>query len=274
MGAALLALLWVPAADGQAQRDTLDVLYVGNSYIYFNNLPALVEQISAALGGPVLRGHAHTYGGATLQRILDDTPIDSLLAHGTARGTAWAWVVLQEQSTLGTAYDPDTGTLGRADAFHAATRALAARVRAAGAEPLLYMTWARAAFPGQTAVLSRAYRAVGAELDVPVAAVGEAWAAVRQLRLDYPLYISDGAHPTAAGSYLAACVVYAAITGQRPVGAPAELTGAPWDYGGVLASSYPTVLVTLPEADAALLQRVAWEVVRGVAGEGREQGRR
>lgn len=40
------------------------------------------------------------------------------------------------------------------------------------------------------------------------------------------MHISDGSHANAAGSYLAACVIYATITGKSPLGAPREIAAA------------------------------------------------
>ena len=104
--AAVLALLAIASVACQVPRDTIDILYVGNSYVYFNNLPDLVEGISRGLEGPVLRGTAHTRGGATLRRHLDDGHLPGVLSQGPLDGGGWDWVMLQEQSTLGTGYDP------------------------------------------------------------------------------------------------------------------------------------------------------------------------
>lgn len=254
--AVTLALLVGAPIACQMPRDTIDVLYVGNSYIYFNNLPGLVEGISEGLDGPIVRGTAHTHGGATLRGHLDDAHLAPILSG------AWDRVVLQEQSTLGTRYDPDSGELGSPEAFHGAIRELVGMIRADGAEPVLYMTWARAAFPMQSEPLSRAYRAIGTELGLPVAAVGEAWAEVLRVRPDLDLHVSDGSHPNPAGSYLAACVLYATVTGRSPLGAPREITGAPWNLAGPVESTAPTVLVSLSAEDAEFLQRVAWETAR------------
>jgi len=267
MVAALIALA-VTTAWCQVRRDTIDVLLVGNSYIYFNNLPEMIEGISTALDGPIVRGAAHTHGGSTLRRHIEDGHLPSILSEGPEDGGDWDWVLLQEQSTLGTAYDGDPGVLGSPDAFHAATRDLARMVRAEGATPALYMTWAKEAFPSQSETLSQAYLSIGAKLDLEVVIVGEAWAEVRRLRPEFSLYISDGSHPNAAGSYLAACVIYAAVTGRSPLGAPRELRGAPWDYAGPVESSAPTILVSLSDADAQFLQAIAADVVGVPAGDG------
>ena len=258
---AVLASLAATSVRGQSARDTLDILFVGNSYTYVNNLPGMIEEISSALDGPVLHGSAHTHGGYTLRRHIEDGHVASLLSGVPATGGSWDWVVLQEQSTLGTTYDPDSGKLGKADAFRAAAAELVAMVKAVGARPALYMTWAKEAFPSQAITLSETYRSAGAELGAEVLMVGDAWAAVRRVRPEFVLHLSDGSHPNAAGSYLAACVIYAMLTGRSPVGAPRELSGQPWNWEGPVPSSLPTVLVSLSASDAEFLQGIAWEVV-------------
>lgn len=259
--AALATFALARPAVAQVAPDTIDVLFLGNSYIYVNDLPALVEAISGALPGPIIRTGIHTHGGFTLAGHLEDGHVPAVLEPTAAAG-AWDRVVLQEQSALGTDMDPSTGKLGEPTAFHAATRRLVEMIRQRGGEPLLYMTWAKERFPAQTADLAGAYEAIGAELGVPVAPVGLAWARVRRERPDLTLFLSDGSHPHPRGSYLAACVIYAELTGRSPVGAPREIRGMPWNFVGVIPSDQPTVLVSLDEDVAEYLQRVAWETVQ------------
>ena len=58
--------------------------------------------------------------------------------------------------------------------------------------------------------------------------VGLAWLAVAQRHPEVDLWQSDGIHPSPAGTYLAACVFYAAIFRQSPSG----LGYHPWLSGG------------------------------------------
>ena len=53
---------------------------------------------------------------------------------------------------------------------------------------------------------------------VPVAPVGYTWYQVRHDHPEIVLWQDDGVHPTPAGTYLAACVFYASIFRQSPVG--------------------------------------------------------
>lgn len=261
--------------------DTLRVLFVGNSYTYYHNVPELVEAFSAALPGPPVRASAHTHGGITLRGHLADGHLPGLLdadeerdggARGpdAAGGRRWDRVVLQEQSLLGTGIvDPTTGELGEPHGFRASVRALAEMVRSGGAEPVLYMTWARERFPGQLSDLAAAYVRAGSETGSEVAPVGVAWGRVRAERPEISLFDPDGSHPAPGGSYLAACVLYATLTGKSPVGAPAVVRGGTWDGPGLrgkllhLLPFRPEIpLVSLEPELARYLQEVAWAVVR------------
>ena len=257
----LLSVLAAAPVAGQEARDTLDVFFVGNSYIYFNNLPGLVEGISEKLDGPHLKTASHTHGGHRLSEHLSDGHLPSALQSDGSMSQTWDFVVLQEQSALATVTDTVTGELGSPVEFQRAVHDLASQVRNLGATPALYMTWAKRRWPAQLTDISAAYRGVGAELDAPVAPVGEAWAAVSTRRPDLELFVADGSHPNPAGSYLAACVMYATLTGRSPVGAPREVWGQPWNGAGPMESDTPALLVSLTAADAAFLQEVAWEVV-------------
>jgi hypothetical protein len=256
----LVGLLAGAPVAGQEGRDTLSVFFLGNSYTYFNNLPGMLEAISEGLDGPRLVTDSHTHGGYTLRRHADDGHLPGAFGDPGATGLQWDVVVLQEQSSLATSTDTLTGDLGSPDQFQGAVRDLESVVRGLGASPALYMTWAKKRWPDQLEEISEAYRGMGAELDSPVAPVGAAWAAVIDQRPDLELFVADGSHPTPAGSYLAACVIYATLTGESPIGAPREVWGAPWSGGGPLESGAPTLLVSLSPRDAAYLQDVAWAV--------------
>jgi hypothetical protein len=100
---------------------------------------------------------------------------------------------------------------------------LDARVRAAGARTVLYMTWAEAReTEADQEVIATAYERIGAEMGLVVAPVGRAWFAAGALRAK--LYGPDGHHPSALGTYMAACVLYAVLAGKSPEGLP--YTGA------------------------------------------------
>jgi lysophospholipase L1-like esterase len=68
------------------------------------------------------------------------------------------------------------------------------------------------------AAITEGYRALGAELGVAVAPAGQAWQTMLRQDPTIALWQDDGSHPSRAGTYLAACVLYARIFNASPVG--------------------------------------------------------
>ena len=113
-------------------------------------------------------------------------------------------------------------------------------VRAKGARPVFFMSWAYADKPEMTAQL--AYTAAGNANNALVIPAGLAFARSVARQPELNLYAPDKRHPSLAGTYLAACVVFAALTGKSPVG-----------------NSY---LAGVDAPTAKFLQEVAWETVQ------------
>jgi hypothetical protein len=208
---ALLALF--AAAPLRAQARTLRVLFIGNSYTYYNDLPVTVGSLAASLPGPRIEPTMIATGGMTLQWHFAAGKATAAIDEG-----GWDVVILQEQSNLGGGTVNGESRLSPPTIFHESVRKFVPRIRAAGATPLLMMTWARRDRPQEQAPLTDAYRRIGEELNVPVAPVGLAWAAARSRWPYLDLFVEDGSHPNPGGSYLAACVLYVALTGRDPRG--------------------------------------------------------
>jgi hypothetical protein len=191
------------------------VLFIGNSYTYVNDLPTTFADLAWAGGHRVQTG-ALAEGGSTLAE------------HAAAPETAatldsqhWDVVVLQDQSQL------PSLAVERTDEMYPAATKLVAMVRNRGARPMFYLTFAHKDgwpeeglpdYPSMQAAINAGYLGIAGQLNVPVAPVGVAW----QMVVDEPsppsLWQSDGSHPTVSGTYLAACVFYAAIFQKSPVG--------------------------------------------------------
>jgi hypothetical protein len=115
-------------------------------------------------------------------------------------------------------------------------------VRAKGATPMFFMSWAYADKPEMTAQLAEAYTVAGNANNALVIPAGLAFARAISKQPELNLYAIDKRHPSAAGTYLASCVVFAALTGRSPVG-----------------NSYHA---NIDPPTAAFLQNVAWETVQ------------
>ncbi len=210
-----------PAPDGDVIAPPANVLFVGNSFTYYNNsLHNHYRQLlRAANGGEMPDGRVRimTISGGHLP---EHAGLESMLA-----SEAWDVVVLQGHS-LGP-ISADT-----AEPFRDAARRYATAIRAHGARPVFFMTWAYTDRPEMTAELDAAYSAIGRELGADVVPVGLAFAAVTRDRPDIALRIDDRRHPTVAGTYLAACTFFAVLQGKSPedldydAGLGAEVAGA------------------------------------------------
>jgi hypothetical protein len=190
------------------------VLFVGNSYTYVNDLPTTFAQLAVA-GGHNVEAAMVANGGETLaQHAVAAETLDKIAS------APWSFVVLQEQSET-----PATSA-GRSTMYPAA-RTLASKVEAAGAEAMFFMTWAHrdgipaagiGTYESMQLAIDDGYKGIADELGVPVAPVGFTWFVVRRDHPDLAMWQDDGSHPTATGTYLAACVFYATIFRQSPEG--------------------------------------------------------
>ncbi|HTE49485.1 MAG TPA: hypothetical protein VK698_01345 [Kofleriaceae bacterium] len=207
------------------------VLFVGNSLTAGNDVPGMVAAIAAAAGTP-LSVDAVLLPGASLGDHLAEGTVRTRLA-----GARWDFVVLQQ----GPSSRPDSRRQLREDVAR-----FAPLIRAAGARPALYMVWAIQSEPEWFDEVRDSYAIAAEDIDGIFLPAGEAWRVAWRIDPSLALYSPDGLHATAAGSYAAALVIAAGLTGRSPVGAPAP--------DGIAAGV------------AATLQQAAAEVVGGAAG--------
>ena len=189
-----------------------NILFIGNSHTYVNNLPEIFKNVAKSAGIDV-NVAAVTNGGWTLEKhaSLDDTygsATDAVL-----KGRKFDFVVLQEQSTRPAA-EPEK--------FCAAVEKLLEKIKENGASPYLYCTWGHktggAALEkhgwtteSMTENVAESFDAVGKKFGVPVAHVGKAFLEVSTNHSEIDLYAPDLLHASKYGSFLAALVIFAKI---------------------------------------------------------------
>ena len=91
-------------------------------------------------------------------------------------------------------------------------------VRQNGAVPVFFMSWAYSDKPEMTQQLENAYTTVANDNNVLVIPAGLAFANSIKLRPDINLYAPDKRHPSPAGTYLAAATIYATLYKNSPIG--------------------------------------------------------
>src|ERR1051325_1773522 len=221
----------VRAQDGQA-KDEISVLFIGNSLTYYNDLPKMVAALAKADKQRPLHHERETPGGCTFEKHWKDGK-----ALAKIQSRKWDYVVLQDNSQ---------GPLTKRASMFDHAKKFDAEIKKQGAKTLLYMTWALQNKPEDQAAISKAYLDLPTELKCPVAPLGNAWESALGVEKKPALHIADKKHPTAAGTYLAACVIYATIYGRNPEGLPGSIG-------------------KLTDEEARPLQVIAWKAVQARA---------
>jgi Domain of unknown function (DUF4886) len=220
------------------------ILFVGNSYLYYNDsLHNHVRRLAIAAdpaSEKLLQYKSATIGGAPLAHH----NIQHLLEPGNlGMKQPFEVVVLQDASTSALS-DPERAS------FREKVIEFNAEIVKRGAKTALYMTHAHVkpskfASPDMIRKIEDMYVSVGNEVAVFVIPVGLAFEEAYRQRPDIKLHKEyDGSHPDLMGTYLAACVVYASLYGKSPV-------GNSYDYYGKVDKEV-----------AAFLQKVAEQTVR------------
>jgi len=203
------------------------VLFVGNSYTYFWNLPQTVQAMATVHWGHHWRGERNL----NTQDVIKEGDFDA--------------IVLQNHSM---------SAINRVDSMYYFGQRLSKLGKQKGAQIFLYMTWARAWDPYMQATITKEYTHLAEKLNARIVPVGPAWERARQLRPGFPLYDEDRSHPSALGTYLTSCVFYGIFTNQSPVGLPQRLTAV--DIDG------EKIYLTIQSRENALFcQKVAAEII-------------
>jgi hypothetical protein len=250
------------AALEPARPAKVRVLFIGNSYTFFNNLPQILTGLAESANQAV-ETEMIAAAGATLKKHWEEGKAVEAL-----KRVPWDYVVLQEQSTLGLPSQPGA-QINSPKMFHEYARLFNSEIGKVGAKTVFFLTWARQDRPHTQALLTDAYFSIAKELKAIVAPVGIAWQKAARKNAKVALHQKDLSHPTPAGSYLAACVLYSTLLRKSPVGLAAVVLGNAVDAGGRVASGQEAAgnghtkvqLAMLSKSDALFLQRVARETV-------------
>lgn len=210
----LLGCIVGPSAPGPL-REGNNVLFVGNSLTYENNLPGMVTALAEA-GGVRLQTGSLTLANHALIDYLLDGSIQPIIANG-ARG-GWRYIVMQQ--------GPSTVPICR-DTLVLAVKEIDRLGKQGNAKSVVMMAWPTQArafdFPKVHESAQMAAMTVGAQF----APAGDAWLRALDGDPTLALYGPDGYHPAPLGSFLAALVLYEQLTGKdaRDLPATAAIAG-------------------------------------------------
>jgi len=237
---------------------TTKVLFIGNSFTYYSDIPGLFGKIAASADKSVVVDSV-TQGSWTLTKFADENDeYGKIVDEKLKANNDYDVVVLQDQSTR--PVDSYSGFLSGA-------KALQTKINATqkNATIYLYSTWAweeeaaarKTTVPELEKKICEAYDNAAAEMGVKVTHVGTAFTKVYTDYPNYKLYWwEDNKHPSYLGAYLSACVHVATILNCDPRTA---------DYVGHNDTDLNTEDkdVKLDEATAKILRQIAYEVAFG-----------
>lgn len=198
------------------------VLFIGNSYTGYNNLPTMVENVAASAGHS-FSNSSLTPGGATLYQHSQNAS-----TYNQISSKSWDYVVIQAQSQEPSFPNNQvaTQTLPYADQLVDSIRSIVPC-----AQPTFFRTWGRengdqwncpyfpplCTYEGMDSLLHLRYRMMADTNDAYLSPVGSVWKHIRDTDSTIALYTSDGSHPSLAGSYVAACTFFTVFTRSNPL---------------------------------------------------------
>jgi PKD repeat protein len=220
-----LLLLAVISMNKLNAQDTIRVLFLGNSYTSYNNLPQIVQGLSSS-AGKTLIFDSNMPGGITVSGHNNDATSIAKISQGN-----WDYVVIQEQSQI------PTIDFYRYNDMYPAMINLKAMVEQYNpcAKIITYMTWGRRfggiqCDPNNTYCspnfinfnhmqdsLTSAYLEISEQLNIQCAPVGVTWKNILN-DTTFVLHSGDNSHPNLDGSYVAACTIFSSIWKQPSSG--------------------------------------------------------
>ncbi len=217
------------------EDDELNILFLGNSLIFYNDMPAIFDNIAKAAGKNVSVSSI-TKGSATISDFASSETAVGQEFSKKLLTKKWDYIIIEPSRRI----TPYENTVLEAEIASAKT--IQRFAKSSGAEILLYSVWgnntgnltvytanspinivssgtqsiprgAHARFMYETAEL------ISEELGgVKIIKSGYAFENLIADHPDINLYHSDERHPSPEGSYLAACTVFSTIFGEKTEG--------------------------------------------------------
>ncbi len=202
--------------------EPIRILFIGNSFTHMHDFPYMVSRLAIETNDTILADFSaidsytlekHSNYTATIEKI---------------KSECWDYVVLQEQSQRPAMNLElfENKTVFYADSLHKLILEFNPNARI-----LLFMTWGKkfgdselcykfpyiCTYKGMQDKLKERYSALGSRLSAMVIPCGLAWQYFQEETV-INLYEDDLKHPNVLGSYLNACIFYAALLKKTPEG--------------------------------------------------------
>lgn len=205
---------WHIVNDSPVLWKTYKVLFIGNSFTFYNDIPGLTQSIATDLGYS-LKADSITVGSHKLSQYADSSDEYGAQVEAKLKANSdYDFVILQEQSTT---------PINNYSSFSSGVKALLNKINSTqkNCETRLYATWgfeeeAKAhnwTIPQMEENIRAKYEECAATYKLKVHQVGKAFSDVYTNYSSINLYHTDDKHPSYYGSYLSALVHTASLLG-------------------------------------------------------------
>lgn len=212
-----LSCIFLPFANSYAQP--MRVLFIGNSYTHYNNMPKLLEQMAESKGVKI-EVAMDAKSNHTFQMHAKRPEL-----YNSIRSTKWDYIVLQGFSRE---FAQDKAIMDTASLPYLKQLLDSIYINNSCTNVLLYQTWGYDdgykadslgidwSFQSMSDRIHEGYIYASEQFNLAIVPVGKVWETVKE---NYPfiqLYQTDKQHPSVAGSYLVASCFYAALFKTDP----------------------------------------------------------
>ena len=213
------SITFAQSASEQSSINPMKILFIGNSYTHYNNMPAIFEKLSKS------------------KKIKIDVVMNAKSNHTfkmhcerpelfeSIRSKKWDYVVLQGFSRE-LMYDKEVIDTASLPYFKRIVDSIYTNHNCTNV--LLYMTWGykngfvsgmdSLTYDDMSSRVQRGYEYLSELYNLSIVPIGQIWKSFRRNNPNVELYQEDGQHPNIYGSYLIASGFYSSIFKASPIG--------------------------------------------------------
>jgi hypothetical protein len=215
----LFSLFFLLSGSIASAQDTTRILFIGNSFTYYNNMPLMVKAFADSAGINVVTG-MHAPGGVSVGDTAQGNMahMNNPVLFALIRSRKWDFAVIQDNQGR---FVRDSGVFSGASKVVQGHLNIMDSVKANNdcAKIILFGGWAwKNGMPpyGNTGVESIKrilvnYCVLNDTMKEIISPIGEAWMKVVSYLPSVNLWDTDDAHPSYEGSYLTASTIFSSI---------------------------------------------------------------